>query len=167
MTRLLALLLLTYSGFNWACSPNSLPVQYVAAIEASDVDKMATFMAPDIHYEDPTMAYFGGDPIDLKGRDETVKFWRDSFRDAKVTKMNYTVLDCFVTKPIVMMNLDLRIDVAGDTWGVNKPQIQLGGRHIMRLKLEQGKIVHQVDYVDYDAVSREVAELQAEFGTTN
>jgi hypothetical protein len=45
----------------------SIPVLSVAAIEAQDVPKMAS----DVHYQDPTMAYFGIDGINLKGRAET------------------------------------------------------------------------------------------------
>ena len=150
-----------------ACSEKSVPVQYVAAIESQDVSQMAVFMADSIHYQDPTMAYFGIPEVDLKGLDETVKFWTDSFRDSKVVDMDYTIESCFQAGPTVVMELDLIIDMAGSTWDVDKPQIQLGGKHVMSLKLENDLIVHQVDYVDYESVTRQVTALQEAHGTVS
>lgn len=56
---------------------------------------MASLMAGDVHYQDPTMAYFGIDGINLKGRAETQKFWSNFFRDSKTINMDYTIESCF------------------------------------------------------------------------
>ena len=115
MKKLLTLGLLTFSLSTLACGPNSLPERYVAAIESRDADKMAAFMADQIHYQDPTMTYFKIPAIDLKGRDATTKFWRDSFRDAEVIGLDYTITDCFQAGPVFMVDLQLSMEVAGSS----------------------------------------------------
>ncbi|MFN3236800.1 MAG: nuclear transport factor 2 family protein [Pseudomonadales bacterium] len=148
-----------------ACTPDSIAVQYLRAIEAGNVDKMATFMGDDIHYYDPTMTYFGTAAIDFNSKAETVKFWSDSFRDAQVDSMTYDIQQCFQAGTSTVMVLHLNTRVAGQVWGVNKAQIELSGTHIMSLEISAGKISKQTDYVDYAEVIRQVEQLKTQHGS--
>jgi hypothetical protein len=78
--------------------------------------------------------------------------------------MDYTIESCFHAGPTYALELFLKIDVAGSTWDANKPQIQLQGKHVMSLRLEDNLIVHQIDYVDYAEVTKQVATLQDKHG---
>lgn len=158
--------LLGYAHLTLACTDESTAYQYLKAIEAADVPRMGSFMAEDIHYFDPTMTYFGIPAVDLNNRKDTMKFWSDSFRDARVARMNYEVTDCFAAGATTVMTLQLTIDVAGSVWGVDNEMIQLGGTHIMSLEFAEGgtKIKRQTDYVDYADVTAQVEALKEKFG---
>ena len=99
------------------------------------------------------MTYFKIPAIDLKGRDATTKFWRDSFRDAEVIGLDYTITDCFQAGHVFMVDLQLLMEVAGSSWDVNHEQIQLDAKQIMSLTIHDNKITHQTDYVDYHSVN--------------
>lgn len=157
-------LLLLWSPLTFACALESNAVKYLRAIEAADVELMAHFMAEDIHYSDPTAAYFDGQAIEFNNRAETKKFWAESFKRAQVDTLSYDVQSCFTAGSVTVLNLKLTINQGGHFWRVNKETIRLQGTHIMTLEFEGDRIKKQVDLVDYAEVTRQVEQLQQEFG---
>lgn len=166
MKILSCLILCLVTGSSFACAIDSIPVRYISAIEARNVAAMAQHLADDVHYQDPTMDFFGIPEIDLSGRDAVTKFWADSFRDASVETMDYRIENCFQVGNNVLLDLTFAMKVEGKSWQVNTPFVTLSTRHVMSLKLRDEKITHQIDYVDYTAFSRQIKELQLKHGKT-
>ncbi|MEM8930781.1 MAG: nuclear transport factor 2 family protein, partial [Acidobacteriota bacterium] len=52
--------------------------RYLDAVQASDWQGMATYLADDAHYQDYSMEHFDREMIDLRGSDAIIEFWRSS-----------------------------------------------------------------------------------------
>ena len=66
----------------------------------------------------------------------------------------------FTAGPTVIFDMYVNVRVSGHFWDVPKDEIVLSGTHIMFLRIEDGKVTHHVDHVDYGEVMRQVEELK-------
>lgn len=147
-----------------ACSEDVLALRYLNAIEAMQWQRMRSLLAIDARYTDPTMIYFDRDAIDIRGADEIVAFWRSSSEDSGTSQISYQRTGCFETAGYHMVNLDIKITVAGSLWNVNKPEIVLPGKALSVIRVMDGRVVEHHDYVEYSNADRVVVELQEKHG---
>lgn len=147
-----------------ACSEDALALRYLNAIETMQWQRMRALLASDARYTDPTMIYFDRDAIDIRGAEGIVAFWRSSSEDSGTSKISYERTGCFETAGYHMVNLDIKITVAGSFWNVNKPEIVLPGKVLSVIRVMEGRVVEHHDYVEYSNADRVVAELQEKHG---
>ncbi|MEM9684727.1 MAG: nuclear transport factor 2 family protein [Pseudomonadota bacterium] len=147
------------------CDKASIALQYLAAIDAMQWDVMASHLASDATYADPTMTYFDRAPVRLVGAEAIVEFWRTSSEASGTNDIQYTVIACMETAGYHVVSLDLVSRVAGAFWNVNQDVIELSGRVISILRVEGDRVIEHVDYVEYSAAEETVARLRERFGT--
>lgn len=147
-----------------ACSKDALALRYLNTIETMQWQHMRSLLAIDARYTDPTMIYFDRDAIDIQGADGIVAFWRSSSEDSGTSQISYEKTACFETAGYHMVNLDIKITVAGSFWNVNKPEIVLPGKVLSVIRVMDGRVVEHHDYVEYSNADRVVAELQEKHG---
>ncbi len=139
-------------------------LQYLRAIEKSDWETMSSLLADQAEYVDHCATYFDRPPFEFTGREAIVKFWRDSADDYGVESMVYKIDESFVAGQTVTFILSNEIIQAGRIWKVDKDTIRLTGRHIMSIRIVDGKVVYHTDIVDYAGVMRQIAELKKQYG---
>lgn len=120
-----------------------------AAPNGPAMDKWLARYAPYAYFEDPTGAFFDGSPAGLSG------IGRDTIRKAYVSAF---------TGPLGPVRWTIQRRVAGGDWLAvegwlagtqsGKP---IRARFTTWLKLRDGQIVHQIDYLDYAAIQRQVS----------
>ncbi|MEM1087853.1 MAG: nuclear transport factor 2 family protein [Pseudomonadota bacterium] len=147
-----------------ACEPDSTAIQYLAAIDAMDCDAMRSHLAEDATYTDPTMTHFGTDAIDLTGANNVVEFWRSSSEDSGTSEIKYTITSCLETAGYHAVNLDILISVSSAYWCVNKDVIDIPGRVVSIIRVQDGRVIEHDDYVEYAAADKVVAKLREKYG---
>lgn len=112
-----------------------------AAPSGPAMDKWLAYYAPDAFFEDPTAAVSG------RGHDQIRKPYVEAF-----------------TGPLGPVHWTVLRRVTGAEWTVVEGWVdgtQKGkpfrSRFTTWLKIQDGKIVHQIDYLDYAAITRQVA----------
>lgn len=125
---------------------------------------MQSLLADDAWYTDPTMIYYDRPAMDIRGAEKVVAFWRSASEDSGTSNIAYTVTQCFETADYHMVNLDIRITVAGSFWNVDKDEIVMPGKVISILRVKDGKVLEHHDYVDYAGADAHVEQLQQRYG---
>lgn len=126
---------------------------YMAHYSALDLDAMASFWADDIMFSDPTALGegLGEDGHQMHGRDEaraTLQAFIDANRPIELGFDWHTVFES--NDRVIFMghvNALYPTDTDGQTFRWRSPQVTV-------LTVREGKIVHQVDYADYDDADR-------------
>lgn len=147
-----------------ACEKNSVALRYLSAIEAMDWAAMRTYLAADAIYTDPTMAHYDREPIALVGADSIVEFWSAASNDSGTGQINYAITACLKTAGFYVVNLDIDIQVSGEFWNVAKDVINIPGRVVSVIRVDDGRVTEHHDYVEYAAADRVVAELREQHG---
>jgi len=147
-----------------ACPADALALRYLNAIETMQWQRMRSLLADDARYTDPTMTYFDREAIDIRGAEAIVAFWQSSSEDSGTTRIDYETTACFETAGYYVVNLDIRITVAGQYWNVNRPEIVLPGKVLSIVRVVDGLVAEHRDYVEYANADRVVAELQKKYG---
>ena len=144
-------------------SPEAVVDRYMAAISASDWDAMRALLAEHAHYEDRTMAYFDRGPVDLRGADAVVEFWRSSSEAAGSGVVRYERRGGFVAGPVVALELRVFVDNDGAAWGM--PGVQFTGEMdvISLIEVRDGRVAWHMDAADYAAALDQVETLQEAF----
>ena len=146
------------------CADDSLALRWIEVIEGQDWDAMATMLAADATYHDPTMAYYDRPEIELTGPEAIAAFWREASDDSGTSVIDYTIVNCFETGPMAVLTLNVAVTVSGAFWGVDRDQITLRGAQTTVLRIADGKIRSATDLVDYAGVTGQVEALQAQYG---
>lgn len=165
--QLLLLSILTLLTGGAAASCGDIAMRYLKAIDDMDWQVMRSLLAEDAWYTDPTMTHYDRPAIDLRGADAVVKFWRSASEDSGTSNIEYNVSGCFETAGYAMVNLDIRITVAGEFWNVAKDKIVIPGKVVSIVRVVDGKVAEHHDYVDYAGADRIVEELQSKHGTAD
>lgn len=139
---------------------NVVADDYLEAVQAQDWEAMAGFLTEASVYQDFTMEYYDREAVDLVGRDAIVEFWRTSSEDSGTSEIHYDVEKRFTAGPCVVLTLALRVRVSGEFFGVPKSEIELTGDLITFLRIEDGKVTHHVDYVNYGQVAPQIEALK-------
>jgi ketosteroid isomerase-like protein len=120
-----------------------------AAPTGPAMDKWLARYAPYVFFEDPTGAFFEGSPAGLSG------IGREKIRRAYVSAF---------TGPLGPVRWTIQRRVTGGDWVAVEGWVdgtQTGkptrARFTTWLKIRDGQIVHQIDYLDYAAIGRQVS----------
>jgi len=133
---------------------------YLQVIQNQEWDRMATFLTPESHYQDFTMEYFGSDAIDLRGADAITGFWRKSSEDSGSSEILYVVDSRFTAGPAIVLDIALQVRVSGAYWNVDEPEIELKGRLVTFLRIEEGKVTHHIDFTDYASAMAQIETMR-------
>ena len=119
-----------------------------AAPAGPAMDKWLARYAPYAYFEDPTGAFFASAPTGLSG------MGRDSIRAAYLPAFS---------GPMGPVRWTIQRRVAGGDWVAVEGWVDVSqagkptrSRFTTWLKIRDGQIVHQVDYMDYAAIQRQV-----------
>ena len=132
---------------------------YMHAIQNQDWERMVELLDATAIYQDFTMEYFGRDAIDLVGADAIVDFWRTSSEDSGTSEIRYVVNERFVAGPAVVYIMSINERVSGAYWNVDKPEIELRGKLVTFVRVENAKITHHIDFTDYASA---MAQIEAQ-----
>ncbi len=147
-----------------ACDKDGAAHRYLDAIQTMNWSRMATLLAPNAQYTDPTMVYFDRPAIKLDSAREIVEFWRDASTQSGTTDIHYTVVSCFETASYHVFTIEMKVTVAGRFWNVNRDQITIPGSITSIVKVENEKITAHHDYVDYAGGERHTDYLRQQWG---
>ena len=164
LDSILIAVMLVACGQVTACEKNSVALRYLSAIEAMNWAAMRTYLAEDAIYTDPTMAHYDREPIALAGADSIVAFWSSSSTDSGTGQINYSITSCMETAGFHVVNLDIDIKVSGKFWNVAKDVINIPGRVVSVIRVDDGRVTEHHDYVEYAAADHVVAELREQYG---
>jgi len=162
----LALIALLGSSSALSCSEDSVAIRYLSAIDAMDWDLMASFLADDAVYTDPTMTHYDRDAISLRGSEDIIAFWRGESAASGTSEIRYTVTNCLETAGYHAVNLDIEVRVAGEFWDVNRDAISIQGRVVSIIRVEDSRVIEHHDYVEYAAADRVVEDLRKQYGAS-
>ena len=129
---------------------------YMHAIQNQDWERMVELLDATAIYQDFTMEYFGRDAIDLVGADAIVDFWRTSSEDSGTSEIRYVVNEKFVAGPAVVYIMSITERVSGAYWSVDKPEIELRGRLVTFVRVENARITHHIDFTDYASAMAQI-----------
>ena len=158
---LIASMLLAMASQAGACTEEDPSHRYLVMIQSQDWDGMRGMLTADARYYDPTMTYFDRPAVDLTGPKPIVAFWQSATDDSGTTDIRYIVDDCFQTGEYRTYNLDLAVDIAGATWGVDRDSVTITGNLVSVIRVVDGRIA---EHVDYAAGERLAARLRERYG---
>lgn len=139
---------------------------YLGAIQAQDWDAMATFLTDTSSYQDFTAAYFGQGAVDLVGSEAIAGFWRDSAEASGTTEIRYEVVKRFVAGPCVVIDFVVHVRARAASWRIaGGGDVEFSATLVTFLRVEDDKIVHHQDHVDYAAWDAATERLRAARGT--
>lgn len=143
---------------------------YLATIQEQDWPGMAEVLSDDASYRDVTMEHFGRDAIDLRGRAAITEFWRESSRDAGTRSILFDYPRRFRAGSHHVLIGESRVEIEGSAWGLPVPILRTAFPVVTHLRIENGRVTHHTDHVDYGAAERQIAEqveaYNAKVGTT-
>ncbi len=154
-----------------SCSAPSLPSSpemdlardYITAMTSTDWDSMAPFLADDVAYQDLTMEFFERPPIDLRGRDAVVGFFKEGGEASGTDEVRTTIRDAFQAGPALFLDTETFVRASGEYWGINQPFMEVTLRQVMVLRIKDGKITHHYDVVDFGTAMQHVEEMQRRY----
>ncbi|MEM7219989.1 MAG: nuclear transport factor 2 family protein [Pseudomonadota bacterium] len=163
--RFLTMLICCHAGAAFGgCGDDAAAMRYLRGIDAMDWSTMRALLAGDARYTDPTMSHYDRPPIELRGADDIVDFWRTSSAESGTSEIDYRITGCFETAGYSIVNMDIRISVAGAYWDVAKDTIVIPGKVLSIIRVVDDRIAEHHDYVDYAEADRIVAALQSKYG---
>ena len=155
------LVLLALAAPILASDPDTIADEYLAAVQAQKWKAMAEFLTDVSVYQDFTMEYFDRDAIDLVGAEAIVEFWRTSSEGAGTQDIRYDVQKRFTAGPNVVLDIEVTVRNRGEDWDLEVDEFEVSGTLITFLRIQDGKVVHHIDFVDYAASFGQIEALRA------
>ncbi len=140
-----------------------LAERYLHTLYDPDFEAMAAFLTEDSVWEDPSLAYFDHGPRKIEGSEGILDFYRQSSLGG-ATKTTFTVEDHFVTGERVAMEVLYATQGDGVHLGYPGLEVSFTVRGFTVLTIEQGKILHHLDHVDYASMMQQVEAQAREAG---
>jgi ketosteroid isomerase-like protein len=135
-------------------SLETIATQYMKAYGSWDFDKMKTFYAEDIHFEDPTALEAFGQPYIFDKKENVYNFFKNvfkgKFKNDKPPYVNFSIEKLFAIGNLVIINSTFECIVPSD-WFVEKSAetVLIAIPFVTILQIEKGLIKKQTDYGDY------------------
>ncbi|MEO0438369.1 MAG: nuclear transport factor 2 family protein [Pseudomonadota bacterium] len=152
------------SSHSLACDPDSVALRYLSAIDAINWEEMRSFLAKDAIYTDATTVHYGRDEFNLHGTANVVEFWKNSFNGSGTRDIGYTVTSCLKTAGNHVVGLSIAVAVSGEFWNVAKDVIDISGRVVSVIRVEDDLVTQQQVFLEYEAADRVVADLRKRYG---
>ena len=152
-------------------SPETLPpesaalkqiaLDYLETLAAADWEKQKTFYTEESVFEDPTADLFG-EPWHFQGPEAISDFWRTSFEGSGTKSVENHYLRIFVNGSRVVVEYDATVRFDAARLGFPGQDVEGTIHGVTVLRVEDGKIVHHLDHVDYAGSLRKLDRMRAE-----
>jgi len=142
----------------------TLTSSYLQAVWAADWEKMGSYLSEESIYQDFTMQYFGGDAIDLVGRDAIVAFYQEANDGSGVLEVRNDIVYHFVTGNGVVYELDTTVRAEGSYWEAPGIELTATFRVVSFVQMKEGKVVRHIDFSDY---AEAMSQIKAQVEKTN
>ena len=139
---------------------------YIDAIEAMDWTAMANFLNDKSRYQDFSIELTTGEIFDLAGRDAIVKVWSEGATASGILSMNFETENRFVAGPNVFALGHIQVRMKGEAAGLPGREVEVRVRHILHLRIVDGKILHHTDHVDYTSFLSQIEAAAAKSGAS-
>ena len=142
----------------------STAIAYMEAYGDWDFDKMKTFFAEDIHFEDPTGSEAFGQPFVYNGKENVYDFFngvfKDRFENNRPPYVNFIIEKNFVSGSIVVINSTFECIIPTSWYKENSEEkVLVSFPFLTILHIENGKIKRHMDYGDY---TKYLAQIKAQ-----
>ncbi len=159
-TFLFAVLALAGAGVS-ADGPNGFDAlidRYLEAVRTEDWKTMASLLAPDAHYLDTSMTIFDRPPIDLRGPEAIVGFFRNANEESGTEEVRYDIRRRWTSGDTTVIDIVVHVRAAGDFFDVAKKTVEIEAALITILRIVDGKVIYHADYTDYAEGLRQIDE---------
>ena len=138
-----------------------IALEYLGALADADWEKQKTFYTDESVFEDPTADLFG-EPWHFRGAAEITEFWRTSYESSGTLGAVNTFDRVFVNGSRVILVYDARVRFDGHQVGFPGEQLEGTIQGVSVLRIEDGKVLHHLDFVDYAGAQRDLEAMRAD-----
>jgi ketosteroid isomerase-like protein len=132
---------------------------YLETLYAFDFETLATLLAPDATFYDPTAAPLTGSDTRYAGRDQIVAEF--SGAAAKARNGGYEIERQFVSGELAVFTLTYSSELDGNAFGVPGEWVPVRVAGITVIRVVDGLVTEHLDHVDYESMLRQIEEFVA------
>ncbi len=137
----------------------SLIERYLKAVRTLDWDTMGAILAPDAHYLDTAMTVFDRPPVDLRGPEAIIGFFRSANEQSAAEALRYDIKRQWTAGDTTVVDLVVHFRAEGAFLGMPGKMVEIDSALITILRVVDGRVTYHADYPDYPAF-QEQAEAQ-------
>ncbi len=133
-----------------------LAERYVQLLAQGRTDELEGLLAPDAVFDDPTAAALAGTPRHIEGRDAILGFFKGTNTGTSATTVDFARV--FVRGEHVALSLRYRTRGDAGLIGAENETVTSEVSAFTVLRIEDGRVAHQTDYIDYGSILRQFTE---------
>ncbi len=142
-----------------AAGPSSVDTlidRYLEAVRTEDWETMASLLAPEAHYLDTAMTIFDRPPIDLRGPEAIIGFFRSANEQSGTEEVRYDIRRRWTSGDTTVVDIIVYVRAAGEFFEVPKKTVEIEVPLITILRIADDRVVYHADYTDFAASLRQV-----------
>ncbi len=144
-----------------ADSNYKIATDYMRAYGNWDFDKMKTFYAENVHFEDPTAKEAFGQPFIFEGKEDVYNFFngvfKDRFENDKPPYVHFTIEKNFSSDSYVVINSTFECVLPSSWFKKGSTEtILISIPFVTILCIENGLITKHTDYGDYSKYKEQI-----------
>ena len=130
--------------------------RYLEAVRSEDWEIMAALLAPDAHYLGTSMTIFDRPPIDLRGPEAIVGFFRNANEESGTEEVPYDIQRRWTSGDTTVVDIVVHVRAAGEFFEVPKKTVEIEAALNTILRIAEGKVIYHADYTDYAEGLRQI-----------